>query len=260
MRYLILTLYGAGVVGAMVSNYLAVTAFLWPVYGASAVAVGVVFDAAWLGASCSWIVLGSRDRMTRAMLIGGVVAATAIQFWQGWTEAGDLGRAVITGGDGQNYYMAALAVLRHAIMPVLGLLCVHALGRDWPKLAGADGEAAGDGASTTTPTATTPTTIDRVTAIVGAQTAILDELADAVADLSAMVAPALAAMDAHPSPRDRGRANGRPPASTSGDPRVAAAIAAGVAPSTARRWRREGDARLEGYAPAARVNGLQPTT
>lgn len=144
MKNVILTLYGAGIVGAMVSNYLAVTAFLWPAYGMTAVGVGIVFDAVWLGASCSWIVLRRRDAMTRVMLVGGVVSATAIQFYQGWTEAGAFGQSVIAAGDGENYFMAALAILRHAIMPMLGILCVHALGRDWPLLTATDAVALPD--------------------------------------------------------------------------------------------------------------------
>jgi len=269
MKYLILTLYGAGVIGAMVANYLAVTSFLRPVYGASAVLIGLVFDAAWLGASCSWIILGRRDRWTKAGLVGGVVAATAIQFWIGWSEAGELGRSVVAAGDGQNYYMAALAILRHALMPAIGLFCVHALGRDWPLLSAEEETTVGVGGPTTV-NMTTPAAVDmvamvsaavdRIAVAVAAQTTVLDELVDTVVTMTT-TATALASgghthVDGRPPLATRPRSLAK--VTTVADSAVAAAIAAGIPRTTARRWATNGDPRLDPYQPATAANGRAP--
>lgn len=124
-------LYVMGIVGVMVSNYLAVSAFMAPAYGAmSTLFVAVVFDAWWGASSWSWIVVERRDWRTRASLFGGVFCATAIQAWIGYSQANELGVDMAFAGDGQNTYIVALMVLRHAILPIVGLACVHALGDD----------------------------------------------------------------------------------------------------------------------------------
>lgn len=135
-RWVPVALYGAGVVGTIVTNLIAARAFFAPVYGVWALGAALVYDAVWLGASWQWIRTGRRDGLTKALLFGGVVGAVAIQAWAGWSELGTLGLAIITAGDqGRNLAIGGLIVLRHAAMPLIGLACVHALAGVWEDLA-----------------------------------------------------------------------------------------------------------------------------